>query len=126
MTAATPSSSGTNVSGNSITSGNNNGTTTLLTTTSVANFAGASGGNNAGAAARTGALDTTPSTGSAFFEVTLTPQNGATLTLSEISFGARSTSTGPQAYTIRTSSDSFAADFATGTFANNSTWVLKS
>jgi hypothetical protein len=128
MTAATPSASGTNATGSAIVSGNNNGTTTLLTTTSASNNLGASGGNNAGAATRTGILDTTttPTTGSAYFEVTLTPQNGATLTLSEINFGSRSTSTGPQAYTVRTSTDSYAANFATGSLTNNSTWALNS
>jgi hypothetical protein len=123
MTAATPSASGTNVLGGSISSGNNNGTTTLLTSSSASNFSGASGGNNAGAAARTGVLNTGVS-GSAYFEVTLTPQNGATLTLSEISFGSRRTSTGPQSYSIRTSDDAYATDFATGALAASSTWGL--
>lgn len=124
MTAATPSASGTNVLGSSITSGNNNGTTTLLTSTSVSNFSGASAGNNAGAAARTAALNTAAN-GSAYFEVTLTPQNGATLTVSEINFGSRGTSTGPQAYSVRTSTDSYATDFVTGALLANSTWALK-
>jgi hypothetical protein len=125
MTLASPSAIGTNVLGGSITSGNNNGTTTLLNNTSVSTvYSGASGGNNAGAAARVGALNTAAS-GSAYFEVTLTPQNGATLTLSELSFGSRSTGTGPQAYTIRTSIDSYAADYVTGTLPG-SAWGLRS
>lgn len=125
MTAATPSLSGTDVSGSSITSGNNNGTTTLLTTSSVSNFVGASAGGNAGAAARAGALNT-GTNGSAYFEVTLTPQNGATLTLSEINLGSRSTGSGPLAYTIRTSNDSYVSDLTTGTLLADSAWTLKS
>ncbi|MEX1116056.1 MAG: Ig-like domain-containing protein [Akkermansiaceae bacterium] len=125
MSTATPSASGTNALGGSITSGNNNGMTTLLTSSSVSSgYAGFSGSDNAGAAARTGVLNTAAS-GSAYFEVSLTPQNGATLTLSEISFGSRGTGTGPQAYTLRTSTDSYAADYVTGSLLTNSTWALK-
>jgi hypothetical protein len=128
MTLAAPSVNGTDVVGSAITSGNNNGTTTLLNSTSASSgYTGFSGGNNAGAAVRAAALDTTPSTGSTYFEVTLTPQNGTTLTLNEISFGSRVTGTGPQAYTVRTSSDAFATNFATGSFVGNGTsWILES
>ncbi len=109
-----------------IAQGNNNGTTTLLTTTSASTgYTGASGNNNAGAAARVGALSTA-SGGSAYFEFTVTPSAGRTLTLSEISFGARSTSTGPQAYSLRSSADNYASDIATGTIPATSTWTLKS
>ncbi len=109
-----------------VTQGNNNGTTTLLGTTSASTgYTGASGNNNAGAAARTGALDTA-SSGSAYFEFTVTPASAGVFTLTGISFGARSTSTGPQAYTLRSSADNYASDIATGSIANNSTWTLKS
>jgi DNA/RNA endonuclease G (NUC1) len=106
--------------------GNNNGTTTLLTTTSTSTgYTGASGINNAGAAARIGALNTA-SGGSAYFEFTVTPASADIFTLTGISFGARSTSTGPQAYALRSSADNYASDIATGTISNNSTWALKS
>jgi hypothetical protein len=114
-----------NLASSAITQYNNNGTTTLLSTTSASTgYAGASGTNNAGAAARIGALSTAES-GSAAFQFTLTPSAGFEFTLSEISFGSRSTSTGPQGYSLRSSADGYASDITTGTFANNSTWALK-
>lgn len=120
-------SSGTPVAGltiSSLTQGNNNGTTTLLTTTSASTtYAGASGQFNAGAAARVGALNTAAS-GSAYFEFTLTPEAGKAVSVTNINFGSRSTGTGPQAFTIRTSLDGFSSDAATGTILNNSTWAL--
>ena len=106
--------------------GNNNGTTTFITATSASSgYTGSSGTNNAGLAARTGALNTAVS-GSAYVEFTLTPVTGQSVTLNAISFGTRSTSTGAQAYTLRSSLNAYASDIATGTIANNSIWVLKS
>ncbi|HTJ12640.1 MAG TPA: choice-of-anchor J domain-containing protein [Dinghuibacter sp.] len=105
-----------------VSQGNNNGTTTLLTTTSASSaYPGATGGNNAGAAANVGGYrpDTTT-----YFEWTLTPAAGVAVTVTQISFGSRSTGTGPQAYDIRTSLDNFAAPAATGSLANNSAWAL--
>lgn len=123
-TAAPSSGVPTGVSIGSVSQGNNNGTTTLLTTTSASTgYAGASGGNNAGAAARIGTLNTAAN-GSAYFEFTVTPQNGVTFNLSDISFGSRSTSTGPQAYALRSSADNYASNIAAGTMTANSTWVL--
>ncbi|WP_431211432.1 choice-of-anchor J domain-containing protein [Puia sp. P3] len=107
-----------------ISQGNNNGTTTLLTTTSASSgYGGATGGNNAGAAANVGAFrpDTT-----AYFEWTLTPAAGIAVTVNQVSFGSRSTSTGPQAYDIRTSLDNFATAAGSGVLANNSAWALMS
>ena len=81
------------ITGATVTQGNNNGTTTLITATSVSSgYPGASGGNNAGAAANVGAFS---ATGSAYFTFTLTPQAGEVVTTSAISFGSRSTTTGP-------------------------------
>ena len=114
------------VTGGTVTQGNNNGTTTLITAVSVSSgYTGVSGANNAGAAARTGALSPAAS-GSAYFEFTLTPAAGKKLIASAISFGARSTSTGPQAFGVFTSVDNFAAPVATGAIASNSTWTLLS
>ncbi|MGC4075180.1 MAG: ExeM/NucH family extracellular endonuclease [Nibricoccus sp.] len=107
-----------------LTQGNNNGTTTLLTATSVSSgYTGASGGNNAGAAARIGALNTGAG-GSAYFKFTLTPAAGKTLNVSAINLGARSTGTGPQAISIRTSLDGYAVNALAFSVLNNSTWVL--
>lgn len=121
---AAPADLPADVTGGVVVQGNNNGTTALLTTTSASSgYAGATGGNNAGAAARIGALNQGAG-GSAYFEFTLTPEAGRQLTLTGISFGSRSTSTGPQAYGIFTSLDGYAAPIAGGTFASNGTWAL--
>ncbi|MEZ5424294.1 MAG: carboxypeptidase-like regulatory domain-containing protein [Pyrinomonadaceae bacterium] len=102
--------------------GNNNGTTTLITTSSKSSgYNGASGNENFGAAARTGSFD---SSSSVYFEVTITPTAGHLVAISNISFGTRSTSTGPQSLTIRSSVDGYAAPAATVAVANTSTWVL--
>src|SRR5688572_21522385 len=126
--AANPNpSSGTPVAGltiSGVSQGNNNGTTVLLTTTSASlGYTGSSGQFNAGAAARVGALNLAAS-GSAYFEFTLTPDAGKTVSITNINFGSRSTGTGPQAYTIRTSLDAFASDAATAAVPNNSLWAL--
>ena len=113
------------ITGGIVTQCNNNGTTQLLTSVSVAGgYSGVSGGNNAGAAARIGPLTRTPTTGSAYFEFTLTPEAGRQLVVSSLSFGARSTATGPQAFALFTSVDDFATPVATGPLANNSGWTL--
>ena len=123
-TTANPSSNtttGTLVS--ALSRGNNNGTTTLINSTSASNvYVGASAGNNAGAATLIGALNSTTST---YFEFTLTPPIGYNVALTGLTFGSRSTSTGPQAYSLRSDLDGYASDIATGTFVNNSAWTLK-
>jgi hypothetical protein len=120
--------SSTPISGLSISAvsqGNNNGITTLLSSTSASSgYTGASGGNNAGAAARTGALSTAVN-GSAYFEFSLTPASYLAATVTDITFGSRSTSTGPQAFSIRSSIDNYATDLATGSLSNNSTWTFE-
>jgi DNA/RNA endonuclease G (NUC1) len=114
------------VTGGTVTSNNNNGAVTALSSTSASgSYTGASAGNNIGAAARVGALDRTASTGSAYFEFTLTPQTGSRLRFLNLSFGNRSTSTAPQAYSVFTSADNFTTALATGTLANNSNWSLQ-
>lgn len=109
-----------------VTQGNNNGTTTMLTTTSASSgYTGASGGNNAGAAARVGPL-VTGTNGSAYFEFTVIPQAGSSFTMDGISFGSRSTSTGPAAFALRNSGDGYAADIASGALSTNSSWAISS
>ncbi len=123
-----PNTTTANLQASVLTQGNNQGVTTMITSSSAATtsaYTGASGGNNAGAAARVGALNTAAG-GSAYFEFTLTPAAGYQFAISSISFGARSTSTGPQSYSIRTSNDGYASNLATGTIANTGTWALKS
>lgn len=124
-TAAPSATTMTNVTAGDVSQGNNNGTTTLLTTTSASSgYTGASGTNNAGAAARAGALNTAAS-GSAYFEFTLTPVAGYTVSVSEVKFGSRSTGTGPQAFSILSNKDNYAAAVAGDTLLANSTWALK-
>lgn len=125
FTTATPSSTTGDVTVSALSQGNNNGTTTLLDNGSASSgYAGASGGNNAGAAARVGALNT-GTNGSAFFQFSVTPISGESVTLTGISFGTRSTGTGPQAYALRSSLDNYATDIATGTMSTGS-WLLRS
>jgi hypothetical protein len=108
----------------SSTQGNNNGTTTLITTTSASSgYAGASGTSNFGAACKTGALTTASST---YFEVTLTPASGFAITLTSVSLGSRSTSTGPSNITVFSSIDSYAASIGSYVVLANSAWASNS
>jgi PKD repeat protein len=123
---ATPSSNQTvTFTVGAISQGNNNGNTTMLTSNSVSSgYTGASGTNNAGVAARIGSLNLSAN-GSACFEFTVSPASGVTANVTAISFGARSTSTGPQAYEIRSSADQFASAEGSGTFLNDTKWAFK-
>ncbi|MDB6168350.1 MAG: hypothetical protein JWM88_1214 [Verrucomicrobia bacterium] len=114
------------VTGGALTQGNNNGTTQVFTTTSASGtYVGVSGGNNAGAAARIGPLNP-PAGGSAYFEFTLTPDAGKSLQAFAISFGSRSTATGPQAFAVFSSLDGYVTPVASGSLAANSVWTLYS
>ena len=111
------------VSGGTIVQRNNFGTTQTLTTVSVSSgYTDASGASNAGAAARVGSLNLAEG-GSAFFEFTLTPAAARQLCITGLSFGARSTATGPQAYALFVVNGAAEpALIATGLLANNSVW----
>jgi predicted extracellular nuclease len=117
---AAPSATPLDVTGGEVSAGNNNGSPALLSTTSASPTPAFSGQFNAGAAARTGALN---SATSAYFEFTLTPADDKILTPTGISFGSRSTGTGPVAWTLYSSLDGYAAPVASGTLAANSTWA---
>ena len=119
-----------------VSQGNNNGTTAMLSSSSATNAVvysntlgvAASLSTNAQAAARIGAINTGTS-GSAYFEFTVTaPLSSTNLAITNIFFGYRSTSTGPQGYSIRSSADNYAADIpgGSGALANNSTWAAVS
>jgi len=124
VTATPTSGMPAGVTGGTVVQGNNNGTTTLLTTTSAASgYPGVSGTFNAGAAARIGALNQGAG-GSAYFEFTFTPDAGRQFAATALSFGARSTGTGPQAYAVFSSVDGYASPVASGTLANDSVWRL--
>jgi len=125
FTSATPSAQLPYITGGAVSQGNNNGTTALLTTTSASSgYAGASGSQNAGAAARIGALNTLAG-GSAYFEFTLSPVADRQLLVTGLSFGSRSTGTGPQALVILSSLDGFTAPLHVEAVGNNSAWGLK-
>lgn len=123
--SAAPSTNTTsNLTVGNVTQGNVNGAVTMLSNTSVSSgYAGASGGNNAGIAVQNGALNTATSS---YFEFVLTPAAGFTVSLNSISFGMRSTGTGPVNFVVRSSSDSYASNLASGTDSANSAWTLKS
>ena len=125
FTTATPKSGlPADVSGGTVVQRNNFGTTQTLTTVSVASgYTGVSGTSNAGAASRVGSLNLAEG-GSAFFEFTLSPAAARQLSVTGLSFGARSTATGPQAYALfAVNGTAEPALIASGPLANNSVWT---
>jgi hypothetical protein len=97
---------------------------TIATTSgSGTSYSGASAGCNIGFTANGGALNTGTS---AYFEFTLTPSAGYSFLLAGLSFGSRSTSTGPVSFALRSSMDNYASDIqiSTGNLSNSS-WGLK-
>lgn len=61
------------------------------------------------------------SPGTNYFEFTITPASGYTITLSALSFGYRSTTSGPAAIAVRSSGDGHATDLATSSLTRSST-----
>lgn len=124
-----PSTNTLGIAVSDIANGNNFGTSTpavLIGNSVSSGYPGASGGFNIQAAIRAGAtvvLGTGP-TATTFFQFTLTPPAGQTLVVSALSFGSRSTSTGPKALSVRSSADSFAASLQDFTANNNSNYAL--
>jgi fibronectin-binding autotransporter adhesin len=108
-----------------LTRGNYNGIPTgsdaLPSTTSAAGTG--SGTFNAPIAAVGGTLNTATS---AYFEFALDATTASSVTLNDISFLSRSTSSGPLAYTLRSSADGYTADIATGAFLANSVYAAES
>jgi len=99
---------------------NNKGTTQFLSSSSSSdNYVSASGNQNAAMAVHTGSLDTSASSHISWVVV---PQSGKEVLINGLSFGARSTSTGPQSWCLRSSDDSFHSDLYSGNIQNNSTW----
>jgi hypothetical protein len=138
FSSTTPANVPANITVSNISSSNNYGTvTTFLTASSVSSgYAGASGGNNASLASYAVAgsntsLDITltgtasaTNKSNAYLEFTITPTTNYEVSITGISFGARSTSTGPQAFAIRTSKDGYTTNIASGTIPNTSNWTL--
>ena len=96
----------------------------LTASATSSGYTGASGSTNAGLAARTNALST-GTNGSAYFEVTVTPNANVTFALTGISFGSRSTGTGPQAFTLRSSADGYNSEITSGTLLANTNWAFQ-
>ena len=112
---------GSNIAFGSVSSGNNSGTPVFLTNNSVSSgYTGASGSFNAGATAFGGVL----SNGSTYFEFSLTADSGYDLSLTNLTFGSRSTSSGPTLLTLESSIDNYATALGTNAISANSTWVL--
>ena len=89
-------------------------------------YTGNSAGYNIGFTAKAGVLDTTAGTGSAYFEFSLTPASGYSFLLSAVSFGSRSTSTGPKNLTLRSSVDNYASEIGiTAAALSDSSWGMK-
>ena len=108
--------------------GNTNGSVIPLTQSSASSgYAGSSGDYNIGNAARTGGL-AVGTNGSAYFSFSITPINGSTgIMVESISFGSRSTGTGPTAITLRSSIDNYTSDITTPiSVLANSTWSFQS
>ncbi|MCW3084862.1 MAG: hypothetical protein JWP12_2228 [Bacteroidetes bacterium] len=103
-----------NITIDSVRGGNSTGTPFLSTTSASSGYTGFSAGGNAGLTAKAGPLDYTvnTATGSAFYEITLTPAAGYYVSVTGIGFGSRSTGTGPKKYSIRTDVDSYATEQA--------------
>ena len=110
--------------GGDVTNGNWKSATAMLSSTSESDYAGASKQMNACVVASTNAFSAA-SGGSAYFEFSLTPSLGFALAVTNLSFGSRGTSTGPQAFCVRSSLDGYAADLAAGTLENDGKWAMK-
>ena len=97
---------------------------TIATTSgSGTSYSGASAGCNIGFTANGGALITGTS---AYFEFTLTPSAGYSFLLAGLSFGSRSTSTGPKNLTLRSSVDNYASEIGiTAAALSDNSWGIK-
>ncbi len=101
----------------------NGGSGTLLTNTSASSgYTGASGEYNMNAAAVIGALNTASST---YFSVTLTRGAADSVVLQDVTFGSRSTGTGPTGYSMFSAAD-LATVLASGALQTNGNWALQS
>ncbi|MEO8821622.1 MAG: hypothetical protein ABI267_04210, partial [Ginsengibacter sp.] len=119
---AFPSQNVNHVSTSKLLQGNNNGMTTLISSTSPSSgYTGSSGNYNASAAALFAGFEKATST---YFEFTLTPEQGYSLTINAINFGSKSTGAGPKAYSIRSSADLYNSDIVTNSFPLDSKWYF--
>jgi len=101
----------------------NTSTSTDLTEVAVQStgYTGASGGANATTTVVGGAFNATTS---GYFQWSHVPASGTAVVVTDISFGTRRSTSGPTAYSIRSSADGYSSNVATGTITPNTTWVL--
>ena len=97
-----------------------NGTLSASSPSSV--YSGASGSSNIYVTCNAGPL----STASKYFQVDLTPSSSCQITLTSISFGSRSTTTGPTLITVYSSIDNYAAPIGSVAVLVDNNWALKS
>jgi trimeric autotransporter adhesin len=98
---------------------------TPINSTSASNtYTGFTAGGNIGNAVAVAGNSTFNSGTSPYISFVLTPSAGYTIAVNGMSFGSRSTGTGPQAYTISTSVGGFGTGIVTGVFLANSVWAL--
>jgi hypothetical protein len=103
----------------SIERGNNNGSNGLVSTSSPSNYSGASGTSNFTISAFVGALNLQTSS---YLQFTITPNANSIVTINGISFGSRSNSNGPQAYSLRSSVDNYVSSLGNGVLSANGQW----
>jgi hypothetical protein len=60
--------------------------------------------------------------GTNYFEFTITPTAGSSVSLTSISFGSRATTTGPTTYSFRSSTDGYGTNLATNSLTNDGNW----
>lgn len=84
---------------------------------STPTFTAGSGGGYFGADTWTG---TAPGTN--YFQFTITPAEGFAVTLTSLSFGYRATSTGPNAISFRSGSDSYSTNLVSSALTRDSSW----
>lgn len=99
---------------------NNNGNTQFISSSSSSElYLGASGGNNAAFSAKGAPFDTLNST---YLSWLVRPDSLKVTELLGLSFGMRSTSTGPKKWKLLHSSDGYSHELGSGDIENNSAW----
>ncbi len=96
--------------------------TTGTSLTSPSDNSGASGGNNLAFSGKSGVLNTGTTS---YFEFTITPSANYSITITSVSFGSRSTSSGPLNLDLYNSA-SLSSNLGALTAVNDSAWALKS
>lgn len=97
-------------------------TLTLANASASSGYTGASANYNASFATVAGAFNVNSSSA---FTFTLTPASGYQVSVSSISFGSRSTASGPVSLAIRTSADNYASNVFASSVTANSVWSLQ-